>query len=111
MTLDTTRGLDAAAVGRIEAALQDSRSPATRRAYAGAWGRFERWAAARGLPSLPADAAHVAAFLAARAAAGAKPPTVRQDAAAISSCPPETWPETGFAGWPAMLEASGNSEE
>ncbi len=86
LTLSTTdnNGLERADVDRIEAAVQDSRSPATRRAYAGAWGRFEKWAAARGVPSLPADPAHVAAFLAARAADGAKPPTVRQDAAAIS---------------------------
>ena len=84
--LDTmARGLSAGDVGRIEDALQDSRSPATRRAYAGAWGRFDAWAAGRGVPALPAAPEHVAAFLAARAGAGARVASLQQDRAAIAA--------------------------
>lgn len=68
----------------IAAALEDSRRPNTRRAYAGAWRRFRKWAEAEGLESLPADPVTVAAYLVHRADAGLRPTTLAMDRKAIS---------------------------
>ena len=57
-------GLLASDRRRIAAALDDSISPNTRRAYAQAWQRFETWTKGRGVSPLPASAEVVAAFLA-----------------------------------------------
>ena len=59
-------GLLASDRRRVAAALADSISPNTRRAYAQAWQRFETWTKGRGLSPLPASAEVVAAFLAER---------------------------------------------
>ncbi|MBF0333234.1 MAG: integrase, partial [Alphaproteobacteria bacterium] len=45
-----------------------ARAPATEAAYAGDWGDFERWCAARDLASLPAAPETVALYLADRSA-------------------------------------------
>ena len=68
----------------IADALEHSRRPNTRRAYAGAWKRFREWAAAEGLESLPADPLTVAAYLVHRAGAGLLPATLKMDRKAIA---------------------------
>ena len=69
---------------RVTRALDDSRSPNTRRNYARAWAAFEQWCQERGTPSLPADPEFIAAYLAGRAEAGWKTATVRAAWAAVS---------------------------
>ena len=69
---------------RITAAVQNSRRPSTRRAYARAWQRFKKWAEAEGLEALPADPVTVAAYLAHRSAAGLSGSTLGMDRKAIS---------------------------
>lgn len=49
------------------------------------WRRWQEWAGERGLETLPAAPAHVAAFLAARELAGLGLAALRQDAAAIAA--------------------------
>ena len=68
----------------ITAAVEQSRRPSTRRAYSRAWARFERWADAEGLQSLPSDPVTVAAYFAHRAAEGLSPATLAMDRKAIS---------------------------
>ena len=77
-------GLSDADRARVGAMIQDGINPHTARAYAGAWARFAAWCDGRGAPALPADPAHVAAYLAARDAAGRAPATLRLDAAGIA---------------------------
>jgi len=60
-----------------------SRAPATQRAYAADWRRFDQWCTARSLDTLPADPRVVAVFLAAEADAGAAPVTIGRRLAAI----------------------------
>ena len=67
----------------IAAALERSRRPATRRAYACAWKQFQVWAEAEGLESLPADPVVVAAYLAHRAADGLSVASLALDRKAI----------------------------
>ena len=68
----------------ILAAVQDSRRPATRKAYAGAWARFKAWAEAEGLESQPADPLTVAAYLTLRAGKGLSVSSLAMDRKAIS---------------------------
>ena len=70
-------------VAAIAAALERSRRPATRRAYASAWNRFRAWAEAEGLEPLPADPVVVAAYLAERAAGGLSVASLAMDRKAI----------------------------
>jgi len=67
----------------IAAALERSRRPATRRAYACAWNQFRTWAEAEGLESLPSDPVVVAAYLAQRAADGLSVASLELDRKAI----------------------------
>lgn len=78
-------GLSGADRDRIEAALAAARSPATRRAYASQWRRWETWCAARGTCPLPAEPALVAAWLTELADAGRSASSVSQAASAISA--------------------------
>ena len=71
-------------VAAIAEAVERSRRPATRRAYAGAWTRFRDWAGREGLEPLPADPLTVAAYLTHRAAAGLSMSTLAMDRKAIS---------------------------
>ena len=57
-------------VASIEAAIEDSKSPGTRRAYSSAMRTFSAWCAANGQPHLPTSPSVVAAFLTERANAG-----------------------------------------
>ena len=57
-------------VARIERAVEDAKSPGTRRAYASAMRTFAGWCAANGQPHLPTSPGVVAAYLTERAAAG-----------------------------------------
>ena len=68
----------------VLAAVEESRRPATRRAYAGAWKRFRHWAESESLASLPADPMAVAAYLASRAGQGYSQSTLSLDRKAIS---------------------------
>lgn len=70
-------------VEAILAAVEDSRRPATRRAYAGAWRKFTEWAEAEGLDSLPADPMTVAAYLVHRAGQGLSMSSLEMDRKAI----------------------------
>ena len=65
-------------------AVEESRRPATRRAYEGAWKRFRSWAEAEGLQPLPADPMTVAAYLINRAEQGLSQSTLSLDRKAIS---------------------------
>ena len=69
---------------RVASAAAAARAPATRRAYAAQWRRFERWCAARATTALEARPAEVAAYLAGRAERS-KLATVRSAAAAIAA--------------------------
>lgn len=70
-------------VKAIAAALERSRRPATRRAYACAWKQFRIWAEAEGFESLPADPVVVAAYLAQRAGDGLSVASLELDRKAI----------------------------
>jgi hypothetical protein len=59
------------------------KAPNTRRAYRSDFGAFRAWCAGRGVPSLPATAQTVAAYLAAEADRGIKASTIGRRAAAI----------------------------
>ena len=60
-------------------------TPNTIRGYRSQWRRFVTWAAARAIPALPAEAEHVAAYLAERfEQLGHRPATLRVAAAAIA---------------------------
>lgn len=63
--------------------IAESRSPATRKAYATDWQTFSAWCSARHLEPLPAHPTTVALFLADEAANGLKPSTINRRAAAI----------------------------
>ena len=69
---------------RIQSALENSRSPHTRRAYASQWRLWQSWAKGRGVSALPADPEMVAAYLAQRAEQS-KVPTLRLIRAAIAA--------------------------
>ena len=65
-------------------AVEESRRPATRRAYNGAWKRFRSWADSEGLQPLPADPMTVAAYLVNRAGQGLSASSLSLDRKAIS---------------------------
>ena len=92
-----TESLQSPHVGAVHAALQASHSPATLRAYAGAFRRFADWMArAYGMGfELPADPLHVAAYLAGRASRVGIA-SERMDAAAIRAT--AALPRTGPTG-------------
>ena len=71
--------------GRLDAALAASRAPATRRAYRIAWKAWATWAALHRELELPANPDAVAAYLAARAEAGAGRATLDMARAAIAA--------------------------
>ena len=52
---------------RINEVMAHNRSEGTRRTYASLWATWENWADERGLPTLPAEAEHIADFLVNRA--------------------------------------------
>jgi len=64
--------------------LDASRAPATRRAYAGDWGRFSLWCREREAATLPAAPELVAVYLADLAAGGQAPPSIARALAAIA---------------------------
>ena len=68
----------------ITAAVEHSRRPQTRRAYARAWERFRRWAEEEALKPLPADPVTVAAYMTHRAELGLSAATLAMDRKAIS---------------------------
>ena len=68
----------------IAAALEESRRPETRRAYASVWKQFRAWAESEGLDSLPADPLTVAAYLVHRAEAGLSLASLAMDRKSIS---------------------------
>lgn len=71
-------------IAAIAAAVEKSRRPATNRAYARAWRRFEAWAGKERLKPLPAKPVTVAAYLTHRAAAGLSMSSLSMDRKAIS---------------------------
>ena len=83
-TLQRTANLADSHIAAIAEAVEHSRRPATRKAYAGAWKRFREWARSEGLEALPADPLTVAAYLTHRAAAGRSMSTLAMDRKAIS---------------------------
>lgn len=68
---------------QVAAAIDDARSAATRRAYASRWRQFESWCHDIHRQPLPADPAHVAAFLVELADAGKALSTINTTTAAI----------------------------
>ena len=54
----------------VAAAVAESQRPSTRKAYTGAWERFQAWAQREGVRSLPAAPLTVAAYLVHRDAVG-----------------------------------------
>ena len=78
-------GLAEADVGRVHAALDSARAPATRRAYDAQWRMYTAWASKRRLSPMPADPPAVAAYLADRAESGASLATIRLCRAAIAA--------------------------
>ena len=77
-------GLTESDLGNLNAVLEFEVSYNTIQTYGFQWGVFSAWAAAKGVPALPADAAQVAAYLADRVErSGHKPATLRVAAAAI----------------------------
>ncbi|MCY3547281.1 MAG: tyrosine-type recombinase/integrase [Gemmatimonadetes bacterium] len=70
-------------VEAILAAVEGSRRPATRRAYASAWRKFRKWTRSEGLGSLPADPMTVAAYLVYRMKQGLSMSSLEMDRKAI----------------------------
>ena len=77
-----------AAIGKAESFRAASKSAATVRAYASVWRAFTAWCEKRGVPSLPASPATVAAYLADRAepesGRALRPSSLQVHAAAIA---------------------------
>lgn len=72
-------------LARVVAALEASRSPATRRAYATAWRLWSEWSAARGASPMPADPVLVAAYVTSLAEAGRAMASIDRALSAISA--------------------------
>ncbi|MXX90224.1 MAG: tyrosine-type recombinase/integrase [Boseongicola sp. SB0665_bin_10] len=70
---------------RLEAAIRDSKAPATVRAYRVAWRKWEGWAAEHGAAAIPAQPDAVALFLASRAESGLSVSSLRLAVAAIAA--------------------------
>lgn len=75
--------IDEATADRLVSAWASARTPATRRAYGTAWRAWTAWADDQAVQPLPAVPETVAAYLAARANAGAGMATLRMATAAI----------------------------
>ena len=84
-TIPPASGLGETDFSRIQAAVDDAKSPNTRRAYRGAWARFEQWADGRGVKAADCGPAHVAAFLGELSASGRSLATIRLHQSAISA--------------------------
>ena len=85
-TLNLTRG----EVAKVAEAIDAARAGNTVTAYRSAWQAWQAWADEHAASALPAEPAAVAAYLAYRADSGAKMPTIRMAAAAISAAHRET---------------------
>ncbi|MYA86859.1 MAG: tyrosine-type recombinase/integrase [Boseongicola sp. SB0662_bin_57] len=70
---------------RLEAAIRDSKAPATVRAYRAAWRKWGEWSAAHGARAMPARPDAVALFLAKRAEEGMSVASLRMAVAAIAA--------------------------
>ena len=68
----------------VAAAVAESQRPSTRKAYTGAWERFQAWAQGEGVRSLPAEPLTVAAYLVHRDAVGLSLASLAMDRKAIS---------------------------
>lgn len=79
-----SRSSDPAEAARLQALLEESTSPATRRAYTADWADFTTWCEGRELSSLPAEPATVARYAADLAERGLKVATIRRRITAIS---------------------------
>ena len=83
--LERADGLTGEDVRNLQAILAHAMADNTKANYRGQWLRFARWARQRGVRALPADPAHVAAYLAERIEReGHKPATLRAAASAIA---------------------------
>jgi integrase len=80
-----TDGLTDEDAARVAAAYGAARTSCTRAVYAHAWRQWQRWCAARGLPSLPGDPAALCAYLAERAAHGTAVATLNVACSAIGN--------------------------
>lgn len=78
------RGLTAQDETRISAAIAAGRAESTRKTYASAWRRFERWCTDRTIPPLPATPATICAYLADFAQQGVVSGTIEGACAAIA---------------------------
>ena len=67
----------------VAAAVAESQRPSTRKAYTGAWKRFQAWAQREGVTSLPAAPVTVAAYLVHRDAVGLSLASLAMDRKAI----------------------------
>ena len=67
----------------VAAAVAESQRPTTRKAYTGAWKRFQAWAQREGVTSLPAAPVTVAAYLVHRDAVGLSLASLAMDRKAI----------------------------
>lgn len=83
-TTELQGALPAELAARVQLALADGVPANTRKAYRSAWARFERWAAAHGLPALPAPAGSLAAYLEAIVSGGGTLATARLHRAAVN---------------------------
>jgi integrase len=79
-----SRSLEPAEAERLKALLEESTSPAARRAYTSDWAEFSTWCDELQLASLPADPATVARYVALLAERGLKVATIRRRVTAIS---------------------------
>ena len=84
--LNLTRG----EVAKVVEAVGAARAGNTVAAYRSAWNAWHAWADEHGASALPAESPAVAAYLAHRAERGAKMPTIRMAAAAISAAHRQT---------------------
>ncbi|MYA89061.1 MAG: hypothetical protein F4X97_11550, partial [Boseongicola sp. SB0662_bin_57] len=87
-TVKTTQGavaVESNVTERLEAAIRDSKSANTVRAYRAAWKKWEAWAIEHGKTAMPAQPDAVALFLAARAVDGMSVPSLRLSVAAIAA--------------------------
>ena len=81
----TGTGLTEVQQNRVLQAIENSMAPNTRRAYESGWNAWCKWCSENMHREMPAAAEHVGAYLADRAADGAKIATVRSARAAIGA--------------------------
>jgi site-specific recombinase XerD len=80
---DLPRGLTLDDAFRVAAALEATHAESTRLVYAHTWRVWERWCTSRGICSLPAEPAALAAYLVERAATGTAVGTLNMACTAI----------------------------